>query len=122
MEGLVIMVVDDNVCNLSILIRRLSKSGFTVISASNGRDAIQKSIEQLPDLILMDIRMPVMNGIEAAEAIKSDPLTCNIPIIGCSAHLGTFSLEDQHRVFNYTIPKPVSAASLSEQVSELLAA
>ena len=122
MEGIVVLIVDDNVCNLSILIRRLSKVGFTVISATNGRDAVKKCIEQMPDIILMDIRMPVMNGVEAAEILKNDPLTANIPIIGCSAHLGKVSEEEKYKVFNSTILKPVSAAALTEQLTEIMAA
>ena len=64
----------------------LEFSGFEVLTAANGREAIQRAIEVQPDLILMDASMPVLDGWQATRALKSDPNTCHIPILALTAH------------------------------------
>jgi two-component system, cell cycle response regulator DivK len=64
----------------------LEFSGFEVLTAANGREAVQRAIELQPDLILMDASMPVLDGWQATRALKSDPSTRHIPILALTAH------------------------------------
>ena len=64
----------------------LEFSGFTVHTVNNGRDAIDQAIAILPDLILMDASMPVLDGWQAAKALKANPVTMHIPILALTAH------------------------------------
>jgi len=76
-----ILIVDDSPTEIHVLKTMLEKNGFTVSSASSGEEGIEKSKNEKPDLILMDVVMPGMNGFQAARSITSDPETNDIPII-----------------------------------------
>lgn len=80
-----ILVVDDVLPNIMLLEARLSSEYFDVITATNGKEAIEKTIEHSPDIIMMDGKMPDMNGFEACEIIKDNPATKHIPIIMVTA-------------------------------------
>ena len=80
-----IMVVDDVLANVMLVKAVLKSRSYKVVEASNGKDAIEKVKENKPDLILMDVMMPVMNGHEAARILKEDPDTEDIPIIFLTA-------------------------------------
>ncbi|TWU13775.1 Polar-differentiation response regulator DivK [Symmachiella macrocystis] len=81
-----ILLVDDTEDNRDMLTRRLQKRGFEVVGAVNGVDACEKAASEAPDLVLMDMQMPVMDGYEATRTIKNAAETCDIPIIGLTAH------------------------------------
>ena len=81
-----ILIVEDNELNRDMLSRRLIKKGYAVIIAVNGKEAIDKSIEEKPDIILMDLSLPIINGWDATREIKSNQETSNIPIIALTAH------------------------------------
>lgn len=80
-----ILVADDDPDILNIVAVSLETSGYVVYKAANGREAVALTSAHHPDLILMDMMMPVMSGYEAVAAIKSDPATEGIPIVGLSA-------------------------------------
>lgn len=80
-----ILIVDDDEMNRDMLSRRLVRKGFEVTTAVDGRDAVEKVRAGLPDLVLMDLTMPVMDGYEATGILKSDEATRRIPVIGLSA-------------------------------------
>lgn len=80
-----ILLVDDDELNRDMLSRRLIRKGFEVVFAVDGQDAVDKARAEHPDLILMDLSMPVMDGYEASAILKGDPATRPIPIIGLSA-------------------------------------
>ncbi len=80
-----ILVADDDPDILNIVSVSLEASGYAVLKAGNGREAVDLATRHRPDLILMDMMMPVMSGYEAVAAIKSDPSTQGIPIVGLSA-------------------------------------
>jgi CheY-like chemotaxis protein len=80
-----ILLVDDEELNRDLLKRRLERRGFDVLVAIDGADACRQAREQLPDLVLMDMSMPVMDGMEAARALKREERTRAIPIIGLTA-------------------------------------
>ncbi|BCS97254.1 hypothetical protein DSLASN_28860 [Desulfoluna limicola] len=84
-EGIRILVVDDNPTNRLFLNRLLSTSGYDVICAEDGKEAIQRFHNDHPHLILMDLKMPVMDGIEATKRIKATPGGASAPIIALTA-------------------------------------
>jgi len=81
-----ILLVEDNELNLDMLSRRLKMEGYKVEVAIDGRQAIDISNSTLPDLILMDLDLPVINGWDATKAIKAQIETRDIPIIALTAH------------------------------------
>ncbi len=84
-----ILVVDDDEMNRDMLSRRLLRKGFEVLMAVHGQDAVDKTRAEHPDLVLMDLSMPVMDGYQATGILKAAPDTKFIPIIGLSAHAMT---------------------------------
>lgn len=80
-----ILVADDDPDILNIVAVSLETSGYRVFRAANGREAVDVARSNLPDLILMDMMMPVMSGYEAVDALKADAATATIPIVGLSA-------------------------------------
>jgi len=84
-----ILLVEDNEMNRDMLSRRLMRRGFEILFAMDGAQAVEMAGEVSPDLILMDMGLPVMDGWEATRIIKQDPKTKAIPIIGLSANAMT---------------------------------
>jgi two-component system cell cycle response regulator DivK len=84
-----ILVVEDNEVNQKILVRRLEKRGFQVVLASDGGEGVAKAQSEAPNLILMDMSLPVIDGWEATRQLKAEPSTRGIPIIVLSAHAMT---------------------------------
>ena len=81
-----ILLVEDNEMNRDMLSRRLMRRGFEVIIAVDGNAGVITAERELPDLIVMDMSLPILDGWEATKRLKQIDSTRNIPIIGCSAH------------------------------------
>jgi two-component system, cell cycle response regulator DivK len=81
-----ILYVEDNDDNIYMLKTRLARAGYTVIIATDGAEGVAKATSERPDLVLMDLGLPVLDGWEAARRIKAAPDTRSIPIIALSAH------------------------------------
>lgn len=81
-----ILLVEDDETNLDMLSRRLLKRGFDVLFARDGVEACASAEREMPDLILMDMQMPVLDGYAATRRIKTSALTRAIPVIGLSSH------------------------------------
>ena len=81
-----ILLVEDNEMNRDMLSRRLMRKGFDVEMAVDGQEGVEKSKSKSPDLILMDLSLPILDGWGATKAIKGNPDTENIPIIALTAH------------------------------------
>ena len=81
-----ILLVEDNEMNRDMLSRRLVRRGFEVIVAIDGVEGVKIAATELPDLIVMDMSLPILDGWEATKRLKQIATTQNIPIIGCSAH------------------------------------
>ena len=81
-----ILLVEDNEMNRDMLSRRLLKKGFEVVMALDGEQALEMSRSEMPDLILMDISLPGLDGWEATRRLKARPETQAIPVIALTAH------------------------------------
>jgi len=80
-----ILLVEDNADNIDIVVRRLKKRGYEMLVAEDGIEACEKAQSESPDLILMDINLPLMDGWEATRRIKADKQTSKIPVIALTA-------------------------------------
>lgn len=116
-----ILLVEDNEMNFDMLSRRLKRHGFEVIAAPNGALALAEAASESPDLILMDMSLPVMDGWEATRRLKADPATSAIPVIGLTAHA---MAEDREKAMdagcNDYDTKPVDMQRLLGKIRELL--
>jgi two-component system cell cycle response regulator DivK len=81
-----ILIVEDNEMNRDMLSRRLIRRGYEVVMAVDGERGISAVKAENPDLVLMDMSLPIIDGWEATRQLKADPLTRTIPIIGLTAH------------------------------------
>ena len=88
-EMSLILIVEDNEMNRDMLSRRLMRRGYEILTAVDGADGIQTTNDNKPDLILMDLSLPVIDGWEASRKIKDNPETNHIPIIALTAHVMT---------------------------------
>lgn len=82
-----LLLIEDNELNRDMLVERLRRNGYQVLVASDGASGVATAQAEKPDLILMDLRLPVMDGWEAARQLKSLPETRSIPIIALTAHV-----------------------------------
>ncbi len=81
-----ILVVEDNEMNLDMLTRRLSRRGHEILIATDGAQGIELTRREKPELILMDMSLPVLDGWQATRQLKNDPSVSHIPIIALTAH------------------------------------
>ncbi len=81
-----ILLVEDNEMNRDMLTRRLEKRGYTIVIAVDGGAGVSLAKSELPDLILMDMSLPVLDGWDATKQVKADPATKGIPVIALTAH------------------------------------
>jgi len=113
-----ILLVEDNELNRDMLARRLEHRGFDIIFASNGKEGIQVARENQPNIILMDINLPVMDGWEATQTIKSDDTIKQIPVIGLSAHSNSEDIQKALDCgFDEYETKPVDLPRLLNKIS-----
>ncbi|QJF52558.1 response regulator [Roseobacter ponti] len=82
----VILIVEDNDMNLDMLSRRLKRKGYDILDARDGQAGVDRAFEDKPDLILMDMSLPVLDGWQATRMIKSNPETAGIPVVALTAH------------------------------------
>lgn len=88
-----ILLVEDNEMNRDMLSRRLLRRGHTVVMAADGEVALRMAVAEMPQVVLMDMSLPVLDGWEAARRMKADPRTAGIPIIALTAHAMTADRE-----------------------------
>jgi CheY-like chemotaxis protein len=81
-----VLLVEDNEMNRDMLSRRLTRNGYDVVIAVNGQEGIEMAASEKPDLILMDMSLPVLDGWEATRKLKADQATASIPVIALTAH------------------------------------
>ncbi|HSD42985.1 MAG TPA: response regulator [Burkholderiales bacterium] len=118
-----ILVVDDSPTDRQYMLETLAKKGFQVVIAENGEDAIVKAKAELPDLILMDVVMPGLNGYQATRQITRDDATKHIPVIMCTSKgADTDKIWGMRQGANDYLVKPVDAAQLLAKIAQLSAA
>jgi CheY-like chemotaxis protein len=116
-----ILLVEDNEMNRDMLSRRLSKRGYDVLIAMDGAEGVEMARSQHPDLILMDMSLPVMHGWDATRALKADPKTSSIPIIALTAHAMSGDREKAIEAgCDEFDTKPVELPRLLEKMQKLL--
>ncbi len=117
-----ILLIEDNELNRDMLSRRLARKGFDVVTATDGEEGLSRAVPEAPDLILMDLNLPVLDGWEAARRLKADPRTKATPIIALSAHAMS---EHRERALEAGCDefdsKPVDLPRLLSKIEALLA-
>jgi CheY-like chemotaxis protein len=115
-----ILLVEDNEMNRDMLSRRLLRKGFEVVIAVDGREGVDMASSESPDLILLDMSLPVMDGWEAAGHLKTNPATREIPVLALTAHAMDGDREKALAAGcdDYDT-KPVNFARLLEKISAL---
>ena len=116
-----VLLVDDVESNRDLVIGYLRDTEIEILEANNGKEAVEMTKKLKPDLILMDIRMPVMDGYEASKIIKGTPDLENIPIVAITASISSKErMNADFRRFDGLLKKPVSRSQLYEELSEFL--
>ena len=117
-----ILIVEDNEMNRDMLSRRLIRRGYQIAMAIDGAQGIAAATTESPDLILMDMSLPIVDGWEATRRLKAEPLTRAIPIIGLTAHA---MAGDREKVIEAGCDdydtKPVELPRLLQKIEALLA-
>jgi two-component system, cell cycle response regulator DivK len=116
-----ILLVEDNEMNWDMLSRRLRRRGYEVVVATDGRQGVEMASAEAPDLILMDMSLPFLDGWEASRQIKQTPRTQTIPIIALTSHA---TRGDQEKAIlagcdDYDV-KPIEFQRLLEKIQQLL--
>jgi len=118
-----ILVVEDNEMNLDMLSRRLTRLGYEVVGAKDGAAGMERAANERPQISLMDMSLPVLDGWEATRRLKADPATRTIPVIALTAHA---MVEDREKAMaagcdDYDT-KPIDLPRLIEKIKKLLPA
>ena len=116
-----ILVVEDNPDNMTLVEDILLSLGYDVLQAPDGERGVEIAYSEMPDLILMDLALPKMDGWTAARQIKTDPATCDIPIIALTAHA---MVGDRERAIESGcddyVTKPVDVSQLAQKITQYL--
>jgi two-component system cell cycle response regulator DivK len=117
----VILVVEDNERNLKLLRDLLEYEGYDVRVARTGEDAITLAVKEPPDLVLMDLQLPGIDGMEALRRLRESPRTVGIPVVAVTAQA---MKQDRERVlqagFDGYVEKPISVREFPDQVRRFL--
>jgi two-component system, cell cycle response regulator DivK len=121
-ERPLILLVEDQTDLRHLYAQQLALSGFDVIEAENGADAIAHTTSHGPDVVLMDLSLPVVDGWEATRRLKSDDRTAHIPVVALTAHDGSGELQRATRAgCDWFVPKPCPPDALIVEVRRVLA-
>ena len=117
-----ILIVEDNDKNMKLARDVLQAQGYATLEAITGEDGVRLALEHKPDLVLMDIQLPGINGIEALRRLRSDASTASIPVVAVTASvMQTDRREITDAGFDGYIGKPISLRPFLESVREQLA-
>jgi CheY-like chemotaxis protein len=122
-DGALILIIEDNPRNLKLERDILNHTGYKTLEAENAEDGLALARARHPDLVLMDVQLPGMDGVQALGRLRSDPETCDIPVIALTA----FAMkDDQERFlaagFDRYVAKPLDIREFPRQVAAALAA
>jgi CheY-like chemotaxis protein len=117
-----VLIVEDQSELRQLYAEQLAMCGFDVIQAGDGAEALTHTTEQFPDVVLMDLSLPVVDGWEATRRLKGDKRTAHIPVVALTAHDGSGELERATRAgCDWFVPKPCPPQDLIEEVRRVLA-
>lgn len=114
-----ILLIEDNEAMRCTLAEILGFEGYTVLQAENGRIGLEKLLKHKPDLVISDINMPEMNGIELLRAARGNPTVASIPFFILSAHTATSPMPPDCQP-DETLIKPAKSAQLLELISKYI--
>jgi len=117
-----ILIAEDDPASRELLWELLTAYDYSVIETSNGQEALQKIHEERPDLVLLDIQMPVLDGLEVVRRLRNDARFLDLPVVALSA----YAMRGDHdnglnAGFNAYLTKPIDAAALRSEIERLLA-
>ena len=119
--GRVILIVEDDPKNTKLLRDLLKLGGYATLEASDGKQGVDMARAKMPDLVFMDIQMPVMDGFEAIRILKTDPATTGIPVVAVTALAMQGDREKcLEAVFDDYISKPLDTRAFVMKVKEYL--
>jgi two-component system, cell cycle response regulator DivK len=122
-ERPLVLIVEDQSDLRRLYAQQFTISGFDVIEAENGADAIAHTTSHAPDVVLMDLSLPIVDGWEATRRLKSDSRTAHIPVVALTAHDGSGELQRATRAgCDWFVPKPCPPDALITEVRRVLAA
>jgi two-component system, cell cycle response regulator DivK len=117
----VILIIEDNARNLKLVRDILNHIGYATLEADNAEDGLALARAQRPDLVLMDVQLPGMNGVEALGRLRADPLSADIPVVACTA----FAMKDDRDLllavgFDAYLEKPLNVREFPSQIAAAL--
>jgi CheY-like chemotaxis protein len=119
--GKTILVVDDSAMICHVVAQILRESGYTVVTAKNGQEGCELASKHAPQLIIMDVEMPVMDGIQATAQIKSNPKTKDIPVLIFTSLGGEQDIKRAKDAgCQGFLNKPISKAAIQSEIAKLL--
>jgi two-component system cell cycle response regulator DivK len=116
-----VLLVEDNADNLALVRFLLERAGYAVIEANNGVRGLELARQEKPDLILMDLSLPEMDGWAAAQELKADQQTASIPLLALTAH--TLPGDRKRALesgFDGYISKPINVPAFAEEITQAL--
>ena len=117
-----ILLVEDQLELRQMYAQQLELSGFDVIQAGNGADALTQTGTYSPDVVLMDLSLPVLDGWEATRRLKNDERTAHIPVVALTSHDGSGELQRATRAgCDWFVPKPCPPGALVAEIRRVLA-
>lgn len=121
MSGETILITEDNPVNRKLLLTVLRPYGYRLLTAVDGEEALRLACQELPDLILMDLQLPKLNGYDATRQLKEMPATASIPIVALTAHAMPEERDRAQQVgFDGYITKPIDTRAFPGQVQAFL--
>ena len=117
----IVLIVEDEADLRQLYAHELMMSGFEVLQACNGADALETVNSRSPDVVLMDLSLPVLDGWEATRRLKADDRTAHIPVVALTAHDGSGELQRATRAgCDWFVPKPCPPHALIVEVRRIL--
>ncbi len=116
-----ILIVDDDIETVRILGLMLERKGYTILAAASGSQGLEKALQSLPDLIIMDVMMPDMDGYQVTQHLRKNPRTATIPILMFTAKSSLFGkITGKQAGADEYLAKPIYPKELLQQVEKLL--
>lgn len=117
-----VLVIEDNVLNLELVTDLLEADGFIVSQAKTAEEGLRAAQQGIPDLVLMDLSLPGMDGLAATKLLKSDPATRHLPVVALTAHaMQGDETVAMHAGIDAYLTKPIDTRTFSQQLASILA-